>query len=218
MLLWLLTSVVAAMLALALWYVVLRSANRKRSCRALRLIEGALAGHGAVVGVHWTSASRFHAQLRIFTAPFQHASVDVQLTPREFPLLWLMSAVRNQPEMVTFEADLGLAPDFDLDVQNHRWIGRTRRLNPRRPVQWQVEHTQPFLITTREEWRGELSPMMDALLAARQREFHAVRYRRRSPQFSATIPLDAIPPSADPRSGLFEALRELAGGASARRS
>jgi hypothetical protein len=218
MLLWALTSVVAAALAMALWYVALRSANRKRSRRALRLIEGALAGHGSVVGVHWSSASRFHAQLRFSAAPFQHASVDVQLTPRELPLRWLMAAARKQPEMVTFEADLGLAPDFDLDVQNHRWIGRTRRLNPRRAVQWQVEHTQPFLITTREEWQSEFSPMMDALLAARQRDFHAVRYRRGSPHFSATIPLDAIPQSTDPRSGLFEALRELAGGASARRS
>src|SRR5258706_2574964 len=109
---------VAAVL-IAAWYGVSLRHHRRRGLQVLRWIETAFAGNGKIVGVHWTAPSRFHAQLRLSANVFQHASVVVQLTPRELPLTWLLAMLRRQQETLTFEADLDFPPDFQLDVQNH---------------------------------------------------------------------------------------------------
>lgn len=210
------TYAAVAIVLIAIWYGVSLRYNRRRGRKVLRWIETAFAGHGKVVGVHWTAPSRFHAQLRLSANVFQHASVIVQLAPRELPLTWLAARLRRQQETVTFEADLDFPPDFNLEVQNHRWMGRTQRCFPRNPSAWHTETMAPFMITTRKDWQRELSSMMDALLASRERDFLSLSFHRSSPHFSASIPLEAISPSAA-GSGLFDVLRELAGGASASR-
>ena len=205
-----------AAVLIATWYGVSLRYNRRRGLQVLRWIETAFAGHGKVVSVHWTAPSRFHAQLRLYASVFQHAGATVQLTPRELPLTWLLARLRRQPETLTFEADLDFPPDFQLDVQNHRWMGRTQRCFPRTTSPWHTETMAPFMITTRKDWQIELGSMMDALVASRERDFISVSFHRSSPHFSAIMPLEAISPSvAD--SGLFDVLRELAGRASASR-
>src|SRR5438552_3977218 len=104
-----------ALLVVALWYVHIVRQNRQRSLEALGWLETALGGHGRVVGVHWMTPSRLHAQLRLPPSVFQHASVMVQVEPREVPFAWLLARARRQPEIVTFEADLELPPEFNLD-------------------------------------------------------------------------------------------------------
>jgi hypothetical protein len=84
---------------------------------------------------------------------------------------------------------------------------------PQNASGWQMERTQPFMITTRTEWQQELSPMMDALIASRDRDFLNISYSKQSPHFSATLPLEAIAPDAATCSEFFDVLRELAGGA-----
>ena len=112
------------------WSSWFRHQNRRRSQRALHWIETAFDGHGHVTGVHWSGPSSFRVQLKLGQHLFQHASIAVQLLPRESPLGWMRAAWRKQQETLTFNSDLELAPDYDLQVENHRWCGRTRRHIP----------------------------------------------------------------------------------------
>ena len=204
--------VVLSWLAWAAWF---RTLNRRRSQRALAWIEGAFQGHGQVAGVHWTAPSCFRVQLRMGPHLFQHASIAVHLLPRESPLGWLRAAWRKQQEVATFTSDLELPPDFDLQVENHRWCGRTRRHVPSQHSIRTFRST-PFMITTRAEWQHQ-STMLDAVIASREHDFLSVSYRRSSPHFAAALPLDCLDPKSSGVLGFFDALRELAGGASASR-
>lgn len=207
---------VALLIALWLgWAGWFRHLNHRRSQRALHWIEAAFQGHGLVAGVHWSAPSCFQVQLRLGQHPFQHASVAVQLLPRESPLGWLRAAWKKQQEVLTFTSDLELPPEFDLQVENHRWCGRTRRRMPALTA-LHTTRTTPFMITTRSEWQHQ-NAMLDALIASRERDFLAVNYCRRSPHFAATLPLDSLNPDAGGAPEFFDVLCELAGGASASR-
>ncbi len=197
------------------WSGWFRRQNRRRSQRALHWIEAAFQGHGQVAGVHWAAPSSFQVQLRLGQHLFQRASVAVHLLPRESPLAWLRAAWHKQQEVLTFTSDLELPPDFELQVENHRWCGRTRRRTPSLAA-LHTTRTTPFMITTRLEWQNQ-SAMLDALIASRERDFLSVNYRRQSPHFAATLPLDCLDPEAAGVSEFFDVLRELAGGASASR-
>ncbi len=199
-----------------LWYAWFHSANRRKSVQVLQRIKTAFAGHAQIVGVRWTASSRFLVKLRVLSTLFQHASVLVQLHPRELPLNWAWARLRKQPETLTFEADLECPPAFNLEVHNHRWCGRTRKF-PRKPGRVALEHTAPFVITTRNDWQREITTMMTALVASRDCDFLTVHFRRSSPHFSATVPLDSISPEPQSEAQIFDVLRELASCASASR-
>jgi len=72
----------------------------------------------------------------------------------------------------------------------------------------------PVILTTRTHWKQDPSAELNALMTVRQQDVLQVRFRPESPQFSATIRLDALD---DPRTaaGFLTTLRELAAGASA---
>ena len=197
------------------WVGWFRRINHRRSQRALHWIEAAFEGHGQLAGVRWAGASCFQVQLQLRRDLFQHASVAVHLLPRESPLAWLRAAWTNQREVLTFTSDLELPPDFDLQVENHRWCGRTRRRMPALHS-LKTARTTPFMITTRSEWQHQ-NAMLDALIASRERDFLSVNYRRESPHFAATLPLDCLDPASANVSDFFDVLRELAGGASTSR-
>src|SRR5207237_3987403 len=118
-------SVTLGVVVVALWYGVFRRYSRRQSLQVLRWIETSLAGHGRIVGLSWSSPSRLSAELRLSPGIFQHVSAEVHLTPREWPLPWLLARLRQQPEVITFRADLDVPPEFNLEVHNHRWWGRT---------------------------------------------------------------------------------------------
>jgi hypothetical protein len=197
------------------WTGWFRRLNQRRSQRALHWIEVAFQGHGQLAGVRWAGPSCFQVQLRLGQDLFQRASVAVHLLPRESPLAWLRAAWSKQQEVLTFTSDLELPPDFDLQVENHRWYGRTRRGMPTlRGLH--TMRTTPFMITTRSEWQNQ-NAMLDGLIASRERDFLSVNYRRQSPHFAATLPLECLDPHAAGVTEFFDVLRELAGGASTSR-
>lgn len=210
--------VVIAVLAGIGWYAGFSQYNRKRSRVVLNWIEAAFAGHGGVVGVHWRSPGTFlaHLQLRPNSC-FRQAVIEVALSPRELPIPWLLSRLRGTPESLTFEADLECAPASALEVQHHRWSGRTRRRLPADPNQWEMQQVTPLVITTRRDWQRDITTMMSALAASRDREFLNVSFSPRSPHFIAKIALSAIAPGAASGNELFAVLQELATGASASR-
>ncbi len=202
---------------IGLWYLWFARANRLKSARILRWVEGVFAGHGQVVGIHWITASRFHVRLRLASNLFQRAGLTVQLLPRELAPHWLIARLRKKQETLTFEADLDCAPGFNLEVHNHRWCGRSHkkvRVDAERSL---IEHCGPFVLTTRNDWQREITTMMTALVASRDCDFLSVCFRRTSPHFSATVPVQSLAPDAGTDSDLFDVLRELAAGASASR-
>ena len=204
--------VLIALVLVTLWYLGFVRYNRKKAKQLLRWICTA-GGREAKVGcVRWVSASCFHLQLQFPAEDFREAHMKVQLLPREMPLYWLISHVRGKQEALTFEADLNCAPAFNLEVRNFRWRRRSESCASDGTL---VVRSGPVVLTTRGDWQQDLTHMMNGLLASRDCNFERLEFRRDSPHFSATLPLKSIDLKCDGAGQLFEALRELATGASA---
>lgn len=199
----------------AAWYGLALRHNQRRARQVLRWIEFALAGQGQAAGVRWIARSRFKVPLHLRYGVFHRAWVVVDLPPREMPLRWLLSKVSGQREVLTFQADLDLPPAFSLEVHNFRWCASSRRKTPVSRASWGFEHSGPLVISTRMEWQKEISSAMASLARGNNREFLDISFQRRSPHFSATLPLQAIAPGSPTRACMFETMRELAGSSSA---
>lgn len=204
---WLLAAVVFC----AAWYWLAMRHNRRRALQVLRWIEAALAGKGQVAGIRWIARSQFKVPLRLRQSGFNRAWVVVDLPPRELPLHWLLSKASGQREILTFEADLELPPSFNLQVHNFRWLARSTRHAPRSGAPWNFEHSGPFVVSTRRDWKKEISSAMVALAKGDHRDFLRIRFQRRSPHFSVTLPLESIAPESPTRACMFDSMRELAG-------
>ena len=212
-----LLEIVAGLIVVTAWYIAFVRYNRRRANEILRWIRTAFSGHAQILGVHWSSSSRFHVRLRVAPNVFQTSHIVVQLIPREFFVNWIVSRLRKQQELATFEADLDSAPSFNLEVHNQRWCGRSRRGSKLDPHRSQVENFGPLVITTRRDWQREITAMMDALVASRDSDFLSVSFRRTSPHLSATVPLDSLAPMRTTGNNVFHVLRELADCAGASR-
>ena len=203
------------LLGCAAWYGLSIRHNRRKAVQVLRWIEAALAGQGHVIGIHWLASSRFSVPLRINGGTFLQASILVELSPCEMPLIWLLNKIRKRQDLLVFQADLDLPPAFSLDVHNLRWFARSTRKEPLSGVQWNFEQAAPFVISTRLGWQKEISTTMTSLAGSANREFLNVNYQRKSPHFSVTLPLEAFAPNSPARNYVFETMRELAGSSSA---
>jgi hypothetical protein len=204
-----------AALGCAIWYWFALRYTRRRACEVARWIESALAGYGHIAGIRWVSASRFQVPLRL-SHGFRRASVVVDMIPCEFPLVWVMSKIRARREVLTFQADLELAPAFSLHVQNYRWFARTSRSMPSPDRGWSFEHTSPIVVSTRSEWQREITSAIGTVAHGQTHDFLSIDFQRRSPHFSVMLPLHAIAPGSPTRSSIFENLREVASNSSAR--
>ena len=204
--------VVGAVAALGLWYVLFAAYNRRRGEEALRWVQSACAGKGRILESHWLTSSRLHARLQFPSRSFENARLTMRFRPRPLPVHWLVSLWRKQKETLTFEADLGGSPAFHLEVIRHRWCAHSRGVTARRRSdrEWDIYEPGPVVLTTRTHWKEDPTPELNALMTVRQQDVLQVRFRPESPQFSATVSLDAL---SDPRSasGFLTTLRELAG-------
>lgn len=203
--------VVAAVAALVVWYFLFASYNRRRGAEALRWVQSACAGKGRILDSHWLNSSRLYARLQFPSRSFENARVTMKLRPRALPVQWALACWHKQKETLTFEADLGGSPSFHLEVVRHRWCARSRGVTTRRDErQWDIYEPGPVVLTTRTHWKQDPTPELNALMAVRQQDVLQVRFRPESPQFSATVALDAL---SDPQtaSGFLTTLRELAG-------
>ena len=204
--------VLIALVLVTLWYFGFVRYNRKKAEQLLHWICAAGGREDKVAGVRWISPSCFHLQLQFPAEDFREARMKVQFLPREMPLNWLICHVRGRKEALTFEADLNCAPAFNLELRNYRW---RKRGEFRASDGATVVRTGPVVLTTRGDWQQDLTQMMNGMLASRDCNFEQVEFRRESPHFSATLPLNSIDLGCDGAGQLFEALRELATGASA---
>jgi len=214
----LLIDVAGSVAVLGLWYFVFSTYNRKKGAAALRRVQMACAGKGRILESHWEGSSRLQARLHFASRWFENAQVTVKFRPRALPVHWLLSCWRRQKETLTFEADLGGSPSFHLEVVRHRWSAHNRGVSSRKGDgrEWDLYQPGPIVLTTRTHWKQDPSAELNALMSARRQDILQVHFRPESPQFSATVDLDAL---ADPdaAAGLVSTLREIAAGASAHR-
>jgi hypothetical protein len=214
----LLIDVAASVAVLGLWYFVFSTYNRKKGETALRWVQTACAGKGRILESHWISSSSLQARLHFPSRWFENAHVTVKFRPRALPVHWLLSCWQRQKETLTFEADLGGSPSFHLEVMRHRWTAHNRGVSSRKrdDREWELYQPGPIILTTRTHWKQDPSAELSALMSARRQDILQVHFRPESPQFSATVHLEAL---ADPDSaaGFVSALREIAAGASAHR-
>ena len=210
-------SVVVALSTVMLWYWLFTRWNRRRAQRLLARIESAFGGSGRVSSVQWLSSSQFLVALRLNDCNFMQPCVTVRLTPRELPLSWITCLAKKRRETLTFDANLICPPGFNLEVQNQRWWGKKGKRVAKKSGVVKLKHVGPFILTSRREWQKDITNMMHALAASRDCDLLSVSFRRTAPHFSATIPLEAIAGTECTPVRIFDALRELASGASAAR-
>jgi hypothetical protein len=226
-----LIDVIVASTLLGLWYAWFIHYNRRRAADVLQWVQAACLGKGRVADVRWqANSSRLKATLHLSSRWFEDAHLTIRLLPRALPVQWAMSRWRQQQETLTFEANMGFPPGFHLDVIRHRWSGRTgakdsgakdRRLkdagsnDATRTRSWTITRPGPVILTTKEDWPVELSPVVNALASWRDKDFVGVRFNSTSPHFTATVALENLSDqkAAAALLGLF---RELAASSSAK--
>lgn len=210
--------VIGAVVALGGWYFFFSAYNRRRGVEALRWVESACKGKGRILDSRWLNSYRLYARLQFPSRSFENAHVMMRFRPRALPVHWILSRVHKQKETLTFEADVGGLSNFRLDVVRHRWCAHSRGTLSRNydHRQWETFEPGPIILTTRTHWKEDSTPELNTLMTVRQQDVLQVRFRPESPQFSATIALEALndPNAAE---GFLTTLRELAAGASAHR-
>ena len=196
------------------WYSLSLRRKRCKANETLRWIQSALAGRGHVVGISWITPSSFRVPLRLTCGVFHRAWMLVELQAQQTPVQWLFNKIRGQREVLTFQADLDCPPAFSLHVQNFRWFARSTRKAPVDQPGWRFEHLPPLMISTKPENQKEIACAMASLSKGDNGDFLEVSFQRRSPHFSATLPLEALAPGAPARTYMLDAMRELAGSTS----
>jgi len=204
-----------ALIALCVtWYAVSLRRKREKAREILRWIQASLAGRGHVVGISWTTASRFRVPLRLTCGVFRRAWVLVEMRTQETPAHWLIQKISNPQEVITFEADLDAPPMFSLQMQNFRWFARSSPKTAIENAGWQFERLPSVMITTKPESQKEIAGTLTSLSRGDNSEFLEVSFQRSSPHFSATLPLESLAPGAPARTYLLDTMREMAGSAS----
>ncbi|MGA2356676.1 MAG: hypothetical protein ABSG02_19455 [Terriglobales bacterium] len=215
----------AALAVCFLWYAWFVRYNRRRAGNVLQWVQAACLGKGRVADLRWqASSSRLKATLHLSSRWFDDARLTIRLLPRPLPVQWALSRWRQQQETLTFEANMGFPPGFHLDVIRHRWAGHSGAkksagrktsggLNDSRG--WTISRPGPVILTTKEDWPVELSPVVNALASWRDKDFVGVRFNSTAPHFTATVALENLSDQQAAASllGLF---RELAASSSAK--
>ena len=206
-------SLIAAAALCVTWYCVSVRRKRRKAREVLRWIQSSLAGRGHVVGISWISPSRFRVPLRLTCGVFQRAWVLVELNAQLTPIQWLFSKIKGAREVLRFQADLDCPPTFSLQMQNFRWFARSSKKSSIERPGWQFERLPTAMISTKPELQREIACTMTSLSKGESGDFLEVNFQRRSPHFSATLPLESLAPGSPARSYVLDAMRELAGSA-----
>jgi hypothetical protein len=205
----------AAGMLLMVWYAGFIHYNRRRGLAVLEWIQAACLGKGRILNPRWqASSSRLLANLQLSSRWFEDARVTVQLLPRALPPSWFLSRWRREEETLTFEADMGFPPGFHMDVIRHRWSGPTAAKLPK-SRNWTITRSKPVVLTTKEDWPTELTPVVNALTSWREKDFLSVRFNPTSPHFTATVTLQSLS-DQDAAAGMMGLFRELAASSSAK--
>ena len=226
-----LIDVVAAVALSCIWYAWFVRYNRRRAGNVLQWVQAACFGKGRVENLRWqASSSRLKATLQLSSRWFDDARLTIRLLPRPLPVQWALSRWRQEQETLTFEADMGFPPGFHLDIIRHRWSGYSgakisgakdlgaKSLGAKDSTgarAWTITRPGPVILTTKEDWPVELSPVVNALASWRDKDFVGVRFNSTSPHFTATVALENLS-DQKAASALLGRFRELAASSSAK--
>ncbi len=208
-------SLIAAITFFVAWYCVATRRRQRKAREVLRWIQSAMAGRGQVTGISWMGATKFRVPLRLTCGIFQRAWVLVELLPQQTPAQWFYNKIRSRHEALTFQADLDCPPAFSLHVHNFRWVASSSRRSPINHPGWKFECLQPMIISTRADNQKEIACAMASLTRTDGSEFVNISFQRSSPHFSVTMRLESLSPGSPSRVYMLDAMRELAGSASA---
>ena len=212
----LLIDVAVAGAIVLVWYVLLTRYNRRRGAAVLAWVQAACVGRGQILNPRWkASSSLLKATLSLPSRWFENARLTIRLLPRPLPLQWVTSHYRHEKETLTFEADLGFPPEFRLDVIRHRWSGRSNGTASKAARTWSISRPGPVVLTTKDNWPAEMTPLMNALIAWRDKDFMSVRFRPASPHFTATVAIEHLS-NEQSATALMDLFRELAASSSAK--
>lgn len=214
--LFILIDVVVALALCFLWYAWFVRYNRRRAANVLHWVQAACLGKGRVADLRWqANSSKLKATLHLSSRWFEDARLTLRLMPRPLPVQWALSRYRQQQETLTFEADMGFPPGFDLDVIRHRWSGHSGAKSSTGTRAWTITRPGPVILTTKEDWPVELSPVVNALASWRDKDFVGVRFNSTSPHFTATVALENLSDQKT-TAALLGLFRELAASSSAK--
>ncbi|HET8824315.1 MAG TPA: hypothetical protein VFM77_04235 [Terriglobales bacterium] len=199
-----------------LWFLIFTRYNRRKGALVLRWVEAACSSRGRLLQSQWLGRSCLQAHLSFASHWFENARVTVRLLPRPLLVQWLLCLWKRQRETVTFEADLDDSPGFNLEISRHRWLTQKPKEISERTRNWTISRPGPVVLTTRTEWADELTPLVNTLMTSRGHNLLTVRFRRESPNLTATIPLDALS-GEETTASFLSVLRDLAAGSSASR-
>jgi hypothetical protein len=200
----------------ALWFVLFTQYNRRKGALVLRWVDAACSSRGRLLESRWLNRSCLQAHLSFAAHWFENARVTVRLLPRPLLIQWLLCVWRGQRETMTFEADLDGAPAFNLEISRHRWLTQKPHDISEHSRNWTISRPGPVVLTTRTEWAEELTPLVNTLMTSRGHSLLTVRFRKESPNLTATIPLDALS-NEETTASFLNVLRDLAAGSSASR-
>jgi hypothetical protein len=200
--LWLMLALTAT---LALWRLYFLHQNQRKARQSLDWITEVIRGHGRITGVRRLNPATFLAGLEVSSPLFCRVKARIRLRPRHDPVAWLWSWHKQEPETLQIAADLHSPPGIELEIHTHCW---------RTPLPHSIKHEAefeqvgPFVLTTRSDWKREITSMVTALVSVRDCKFLSVSFSRHSPHFVVTIPLLALSPETG--SEFFLVLHELA--------
>jgi hypothetical protein len=209
-------ALVVAVAAFYGWRFWTAHTNRGRAVEILCWIEKSLCGHGHVTGIRWLTKSEFEVPLRLASNVFVRSNVRVKIADEK--LLWhgLKRETAIEPETMTFHADLDYKPAFNMELNNLRFFARSKKDNDLSSPSWQFEKFEPIVLTTRLDWEKELTAAMQSVLGVEQKEDFQIIFRKTSPNFSVTLPLEKITPGSE--LPVFELLNSIATYSSAQAS
>ena len=157
--------------------------------------------------------------LRLVSGVFRKARIMVKISPLELPLNWFVRRLKSgEPDTLTFCADLDLKPKFALEMQSMRWFARSKKNLDLKEDGWHFESPAPVLLTTRLDWQKEATEVFQSVMNWETRDQMSLSFQCKSPHFRATLPLESIAPETRKQSQVFETLRAIAEGASAKAS
>lgn len=192
----------AAVMAIAHFWLQRRL--QQRALRALRWIENSLGTSGHVSGIRWLNPTQFEVPLKVVHPIFNRTFIQVTLQPVTLPFR------KAAPETITFHADLDLPPSFSMTFGNLRWFARTQKDLSPDAAGWHVLNCNPVVLTTRLDWERDVTNAIFTLLHTERRENVDITFRRTSPNFMATLPLDAISPDQAEPLAFLDLLRQMA--------
>lgn len=203
--------------AMAAMHFGLQRRSQHRALRALRWIENSLGTAGHVSGMRWLDDCRFEVALKVVHPVFQRAYIHVNLKPWSF--VKGFGRFRSiEPDSFTFHADLDLTPTFSMAFHRLRWFARTDKHLSTEAPGWQVLNCSPLALTTRTDWERDVTQAIYTVLHSEHRESLDVAFRRATPNFSLSLPLDTLSPDNAEPLPLLDLVREIAEGISLKKA